>query len=277
MGIGTRIHAGRRDMKHIVMLSGGLGSWMAACRVREKIGDEQLICLFTDTSTEDDDTYRFVEDSAKNVRGELVWLRDGRNIWEVFEDKRMIGNSRIAPCSHVLKQDMSRKYLEANHSPDDTTIYLGIDWSEQHRYDRAKEKWLPWKVEAPLCDKPYLSKDNMIASARYYGMHIPKLYTLGFAHNNCGGFCVRAGQAHFAHLLKTLPETYAHHEKKEREMRNFLKKDVAIMRDRSGGKNVPLTMETFRLRVESQMTFDKDDWGACGCFTSEDTDGTATR
>lgn len=257
-------------MNHVVMLSGGLGSWMAACRVREKIGDEKLICLFTDTNTEDDDTYRFVEDSAKNVRGELVWLRDGRNIWEVFEDKRMIGNSRIATCSHVLKQDMSRKYLEANHSPDDTIIYLGIDWSEQHRYDRAKEKWLPWKVEAPLCDKPYLSKDNMIASAQHYGMHIPRLYTLGFAHNNCGGFCVRAGQAHFAHLLKVLPEVYARHEAEEEKMREFLGRDVSVMTSRRGGDSKPLTMKQFRQNIQNQCEIDLDDWGACGCFTSID-------
>lgn len=257
-------------MNHIVMLSGGVGSWMAARRVREKIGDDKLICVFTDTKTEDVDTYRFVCDSAKDVNAELEWLIDGRDIWGVFYDVRMIGNSRIAPCSHILKQEISRKHLQDNHSPDNAIVYLGIDWSEKHRYEKAKQKWLPWKVEAPLCDKPYLSKDEMIATAREHGLHIPRLYELGFAHNNCGGFCVRAGQAHFAHLLKVLPEVYAKHEAEEEKMREFLGRDVSVMTNRRGGTTKPLTMKQFRENIQNQCEIDLDDWGACGCFTSED-------
>ena len=89
---------------------------------------------------------------------------------------------------------------------------------------------------------------------------------MGFEHNNCGGFCVKAGQAQFERLLKMMPERYAYHEAKEQELREYLDKDVAIMRDRSGGKSRPLTMREFRERLEADPTlFDPSEWGSCSC------------
>lgn len=263
-------------MKHVVMFSGGIGSWAAAKRVNEmRTSNQELILLFSDvrgTSThehegEDADTYRFIVEAAANVGGELVILSDGRTIWEVFRDRRFLGNSRQANCSHELKQKPARAWLEANCDPAETTVYVGIDWQEIHRLPAIERNYKPWIAKAPLTEPPYIDKPEMIRWAELEGLTPPRLYNLGFSHNNCGGGCVRAGQAQWRRLLLVMPERYAHWEAKEQEMRDFLGREVSILRESVNGVPQPLTLRELRLRLTDQpMLFDPYDIGACGCF-----------
>lgn len=115
-----------------------------------------------------------------------------------------------------------------------------------------------------MTEAPYLGKSQMLAWLKKEGIEPPRLYGLGFPHNNCGGFCIKAGQAHFAHLLKTLPERYAFHEGKEEELRAIVG-DYSVLRDRTGGTTKTLTLRELRERIESNQTLDLFDWGGCGC------------
>lgn len=256
-------------MKHVVMFSGGLGSWAAAKRVAAAHGTDNLYLLFTDTLMEDDDLYRFISESIKKIGGKFVYLLEGRTPWEVFFDKRFLGNSLVDPCSRILKREMSKAWIEENCDPKETIIYLGIDWSEIHRYEKAKPKWLPYELEAPLCNAPYLSKEDIINLLKYDKIEPPRLYALGFPHNNCGGFCVKAGQKHFIHLLTTLPEVYQYHENKEEEIRQYLGKDVSIMREQIKGQRKNLTLRQLREQYQSGGKYDEQEWGGCGCFIDE--------
>lgn len=255
-------------MKHLVMFSGGVASWCAAKRVAERHGTEGLTLLFADTSTEDEDTYRFLEEAAANVGGILARVSDGRDIWQVFQDERFIGNSRTDPCSRILKRSISDRFRDAHFDPADTTCYVGFDWTEEHRLERLRKRCSPWRYEAPMMDAPILEKPDMLAWATREGLALPRLYALGFPHANCGGFCVKAGHAHFAHLLRVLPDRYAYHERREQETREMLgRDDIAILTDRRGGPKRPITMRQFRERLEAQGTIDEFDWGGCGCFS----------
>jgi hypothetical protein len=257
-----------KQTKHIVLFSGGVGSWAAAKRVAAQHGTDNLILLFTDTKTEDEDLYRFIQEAANNVGGKLITLADGRNVWEVFKDARFIGNTRIDPCSRILKRELAREWIESHCQASSTIVYLGIDWTEAHRADRAGAAWLPWKVESPLIDPPLLDKQQVFGHLKDEGIKPPRLYAMGFPHNNCGGFCVKAGQAQFALLLEKLPNRYAYHEEKEQEMRQFLGKDVAILRDRRGGTTKPLTLKALRLKIEKGEKV-RGGWGGCGCMLDE--------
>jgi len=260
-------------MKHVIMYSGGLGSWMAARRVIEKHGKENVILLFTDTLIEDEDLYRFLRETAENLGVKLEWIKDGRTPWEVFKDVRWIGNSRIAQCSHLLKQKVSRQWVELNFKPDEVTLYVGIDWSEIHRLPSIVKHWQPYTVQAPMTEAPYLDKQDMQRELRKVGIKVPRLYELGFAHNNCGGFCVRAGQGHFINLLKTMPERYKYHEQKEQEMREYLgRDDVSILTRTVNGKEETLTLRQLREEWESGLgkQIDLFDIGGCGCFAQYD-------
>lgn len=259
------------DVSEVVMTSGGIGSWATAKRVVEKHGAENVTLLFADTRIEDDDLYRFLRDAVDQLGAELVTVTDGRTPWQVFHDVRFLGNTRIAACSHKLKQEPCRKWLEANCDPITTTIHVGIDWTEQHRLPAIRRGYEPWQVEAPLCDPPHKLKQDLIADARAVGLDPPRLYRLGFAHNNCGGGCVRGGQAQWAHLLRTFPERYATWEREEESLRAELG-DIAILRDRTGGEVRPLTLREFRESVEAGNA-DQDeldfDWGGCGCLPGD--------
>ncbi len=266
-------------MKHVVMYSGGKGSWAAGMRVKESMspGDE-LIFLFADVKGksqsphigEDPDCYRFISESAKQIGARLVVLNTGKTIWDVFKEARFLGNSRLAKCSHELKQKPCRRWLEENTTPGDSVVYVGIDWTEIHRLEAIQAAYLPWKAEAPLTQPPYLDTPQVLSWIRETGLEPPRMYGYGFPHANCGGGCVRAGQAQFALLLKVWPDRYAEWERQEQRLRDHLGKPVSILRDQRGGETKPLTLTELRQRIESApQQLDILDWGGCGCFVDE--------
>lgn len=251
--------------RYVVMFSGGVGSWAAARRTVEAHGVDGVTLLFADTMIEDADLHRFLEEAATDVGAPLVRVADGRTPWQVFKDRRMLGNTRIAPCSVELKQRPARAWMAAN-APD-AVVVLGIDWTEEHRLAGARAGWAPWTVEAPLCDAPYTNKAAMIEELERRGIQRPALYREGFPHNNCGGGCVRAGVAHFAHLYRTRQVVFERWEAGEQELRDYLGADVSILRDRRGGRTKPMTLATLRQRLEAQPTLSpSQEWGGCGCF-----------
>lgn len=250
------------------MFSGGVGSWAAAKRVVAEHGPDDVTLLFADTLIEDPDLYRFLEEAAADVGAPLVRVADGRTPWQVFHDVRMLGNTRIAPCSRVLKQEPARKWMKEN-APD-ATVVLGLDWTEMHRLEPARKGWEPWPVEAPLCERPYRAKHDLLNDLDAAGIKRPALYQEGFVHNNCGGGCVRAGVGQFRHLYRSRPKTYAEWEKGEEEMRGYLAANVSILRDRSGGVTRPMTLRELRNRLDAEPSlFSDEDWGGCGCFVEE--------
>jgi 3'-phosphoadenosine 5'-phosphosulfate sulfotransferase (PAPS reductase)/FAD synthetase len=92
-------------MKYIISYSGGLGSFMAAYLCRERYGAENCVLLFADTNTEDEDLYRFVDETVAFLGIEFVRLdNDGKNIWDAFTAAKFMGNSRVDPCSRNLKR-----------------------------------------------------------------------------------------------------------------------------------------------------------------------------
>jgi hypothetical protein len=247
------------------MFSGGLGSYEAARRVIEKHGREAVTLLFADTMMEDSDLYRFLGEAAFSLGAEMVTIADGRTPWQVFRKERFLGNTRVDPCSKILKRQLLDKWVKERYTPDEVIRYIGIDWTEEHRFTRARERILPYKLEAPLCEPPYITKAEIITELAKSHIVPPRLYAMGFPHNNCGGFCVKAGQAQFRLLLEKFPERYAFHETQEEQIRYSLGKDVSILRDRRGGGNKPMTMREFRERVQGGKKIDTEEWGGCGC------------
>lgn len=280
----------------VVMCSGGIGSWATGRRVFDNHTgpDDTLHLLFADTMMEDEDLYRFLDDVADDLGTPITRVADGRTPWDVFRDVRFLGNSRIDPCSRILKRELLRDYIDNRFDPATTVVYLGIDWSEEHRFTKAEKFWTPWTMAAPLCDPPLRMKQEFLDDVTERGIRAPRLYDMGFAHNNCGGFCVKAGLASFALLLREMPERYAYHEQKERELQEYLGKPVTILRDRRIASRkaawdgvgemptgVPMSMQEFRERLQAEEpdVYDPLDIGGCDCFSptsediSEDDDG----
>jgi hypothetical protein len=297
------------DDQHVAMFSGGEGSWMAAKRVVQRHGPERLRLLFADPLLEDTDLYRFLIEGACNVMGvpapadlvkaassmpefheddvarvaalrdlrerttaylpQLVWLQEGRDPWAVFFNERFLGNSSMDPCSKILKRRPIDAWMAEACDPSITTMYVGIDWSEKHRYDRLRARHAEhgWTYEAPLCEPPYLSKVDFARAVRAEGIRRARLYTLGLSHNNCGGGCIKAGQGHWLRVYHALPAVFAWWEAKEQAIREYLGKSVSILTDRSGDNvKKPLTLRELRHRIENSGQVDMFDQGGCGCF-----------
>lgn len=255
---------GVKPYKHVVMFSGGICSWATAKRVVERHGKDGVVLLFADTKMEDEDLYRFLDESAKNVGVPLVKIADGRTPWEVMEKERIIGNSMVDPCSKILKRKLLDKWVKKHCSVEETTVHVGMLWDEEFRLKRLQDRVKPWRYEGVMTEKPWVTKDQMLQNLKAEGITPPRLYGMGFAHNNCGGFCIKAGQAHFANLLRTMPDRYAFHEAKEQGMRAELG-DYSILSDRKNGCKVPLSLKDFRIRLQSGGQYDLFDLGGCGC------------
>jgi hypothetical protein len=264
---------------HVVMMSSGAGSWAAAKRVVAEHGAADTVLLFADTkgfnpsehAGEDEDNYRFLRQAAANVGAPLVWLVEGRDIWQVFDDEHMIGNDRLALCSMRLKQEPARGWVEAHCDPAVTTVYLGLDWTEPHRTAANTAGWAPWPVEYPMMGEPLMERSQILDWLRSEGIRPPRLYDAGYDHANCGGFCVRMGHKQARKLLLNNPARYAYHEDRERAFRAKFQRDASVLTDRRGlapgEKRRPLTLQAFRERLGiDPYDYDHDDYGSCACF-----------
>lgn len=251
---------------HLVQYSTGAGSAEVAWRAVEKYGADRVHLLTADTLVEDEDNWRFAREVADRLGCGWTILADGRTPMQVGRDQRVVPNNQMAICSRVLKRELLRDHIDTHYDPEDAVIHLGFDWTEHHRVDAARPHWAPYPVECVLTEPPYLFKAQMLDLFRGRGIEPPRLYRYGFAHANCGGGCVRGGQAQWRLLLTVNRARYLGWETEEEQTRELLGKDVAILKDRRGGESVPLTLRSFRERLEEAPTlFDVDDWGACGC------------
>jgi hypothetical protein len=242
----------------VVQFSGGIASWAVARRVADRHGVDDLVLLFADTLIEDDDLYAFVEASAAQLGAPLVRVADGRTPWQVFEDKRLLGNSLLAPCSSVLKILPCRRWLTEHTDPARTVLYVGIDNGarDRRRAPGIAHGWRPWRVEFPLLDEPTLSKADMLAEARALGLRTPRAYELGFDHANCGQLCVRGGQKHWLRTLEHFPDRFGDYEVREQLFRQRIGKNVAILKERRAGRTLPLPLTELRRRHDAHANTD---------------------
>jgi hypothetical protein len=236
----------------VVQYSGGIGSWATAQRVAARYGTDDLVLLFADTLVEEPSLYQFLRESAAQLGAPLVSVADGRDPFQVYWDVHFLGNSRVAPCSRILKQLPARRWLTAHCDPATTTVYVGIDASEVRRIPAIRRGWSPWTVEFPLTGEPALTKEAMRAEARAVGLTPPDAYAEGFAHANCSGMCVRAGQRHWLRLLQIHPRRFRQAEEQEQRFRARFG-DVAILKQIRGGRSIPLPLAELRRRHEERL------------------------
>ena len=230
--------------KIIVAISGGKASAWCADWALKNYPKEDVILYFNDTKWEHPDLYRFLDDLSKHSNHPITWDSDGRNPEQLFYDNSALANNRMPFCSRILKAERMQKYYK-----DGDVLVFGIGADEPHRsnrivgvYQTVAVKTGKWcKLKFPLISENTTNQqiDDFLNDA---GIQEPLLYRLGFLHNNCSGGCVRAGKKHWKLLYEKLPEVYADRERVEREMREYLEKDIHFFKDE--------TLEAFRGRID---------------------------
>ena len=231
-------------MKHIVSLSGGTSSAVAADRVINRYGRDNVILWFADTKWEDEDLYRFLKDLESYWEMEIQRYVNGMNPLEVAEKAKMIPNNRMIRCSFELKIEPFTRMIKKMEKP--LTVHIGLDWSEQHRMDAPKrnyEKIDGVSLDFPLMWKPYetLKYAKVVES---WGIESPRLYKYGFPHNNCGGRCVRQGQAEWKRLKTVFPERFNQVRDWEllQQTKSETRKDKSILTRTINGNKEPITL-----------------------------------
>ena len=256
------------SITHIVSYSGGIGSAITADMICKEYGKDNVVLLFADTLIEDDDLYRFNKDVINLLGWWFGRIADGRTPWQVFNDVKFIGNSRIDPCSKILKRDLIKKWIRNNYTPDNCVIWVGIDCSEEHRLNPVVMNNLPYQYRSILIEKNmFLTPQDKLMWCEENNIEVPRLYKMGFPHNNCGGFCIKAGLTQFAKLYQLLPEVYMENEQQEQEaiknnpnLRPFLVKTI------KGVKHY-LTLKDYREQYLEDKNYEEDkyEYGGCGC------------
>ena len=252
-------------VKQIISYSGGLGSFMSAYLSKKNHGADNCVLLFADTHTEDEDLYRFLKETVAFLGINLVTLdNNGENIWDVFTRRRFMGNSRVDPCSETLKRKPLDKWVREHYTPDNSVRVVGIGPHEAHRLVRIKAAFAPWPVSAPLIDEPH-TKEQIAAVLDKAGIEPPRLYEMGFPHNNCGGFCVKTGQRQMALLLKELPEKYRWHELQQEKLFKLIGKRHGTIRITVDGELQYWGLKEFREFLEKGGKPQLYSEPGCGC------------
>ena len=263
---------------HIVNVSSGLASAEALERTIARVGIDHTIGVFADVkgnstsehAGEDADNYRFLADIERWFGIEIVRIVEGRDTWQAMFDARVItlpiGKTKVARCSIDLKRAPIDRWIAERYTPDQCVLVAGLDWSEPHRIADFEAVKAPYACWFPLNEAPYMDKCHISDKWEARGIQPPRLYEQGFSHANCGGFCVKAGQAHFALLWRVNRERYLYHAAKEAQFQAEIKPNVTILRDRRGGTTKPMSLYEFAERLERGEAYDQDEWGGCGCF-----------
>lgn len=276
-------------MLHIVNLSYGTGSYIAAKRVIAEVGADSVITVFADTKYEDEDTYAWGKAAVAKLGCKHVVISDGRDPWELFHDERFLGNSRADPCSKILKRQLSDRWLRENYQsgygPWPFVLVFGIHWSESDRWERrdretGERRGIKPRMDtqgimarAPLCEPRYLiGAAEMQAEVEADGLWTQKLYRLGFPHANCGGRCVKQGQGGWALLYRTMPERFTETMRREEEFRRWIGKDVAMCHEVVRGVKRPLPLVELKRRIDEadEMPLFDGAMGGCSCFAGDE-------
>lgn len=276
--------------KYIVNFSTGLSSFWALLRTIEAHGKENTIAVFADVrgdpdrdphaaphgtnwDGEDEDNYRFMADVEKLLDIKITRLQhpDGLGVWGAIFKKRAItipGQSTFAPCTKLLKQQTMDAFVNSIRGQVPVVQVLGLGWAEGDRIERFKSR-VDADVWFPLNEPPYVDNCHITNYLRERGIEPPRAYTQGFPHANCGGGCVKAGQAQWANLLKLNRGRYLYNEFHEDWFRSDINPNVSILSETVDGEKRALPLCEFRARLESNPdNYDKYAWGGCGCFAA---------
>jgi hypothetical protein len=253
------------ENKHVVSFSGGMGSFAEAVSCVEKFGRENVILLFADTNIEDEDLYRFKDDAVKMLQCELVTLNNGKTPFDIFKQVKLMGNTRLDPCSDLLKRKPLNEWFTLRFKPDEAHMHLGIDYTEEHRLNNVRERMAPYVYRSTLVeDQRIISKDY----SAQFGIAPPRLYSWKLGHNNCGGFCIKAGLGHYKALYDASPDRYAEFERKELEVYATIGKTNPFLRKTNNGTVRYLTLKEYREEFLSTSAISKEEmmeFGGCGC------------
>lgn len=283
-------------VRHIVSLSSGASSAVAAERVIARFGRENVDLVFADTQHEHADNYRFLNDLKKRFGGEIIRLVEGHTPEQVWDAKRLIPNDQMCPCTKALKLDEIIEHAEQRKAEGYAVVmHIGYSLKDTARPSKVAHKFPKWLVdrypgrllatatnwaqsgnayvEFPCMWAPITF--DVLETVKSWGIALPVMYAMGFTSANCSGDCPKGGVNHWRRVLTNFPAVYAAREAWETEKRkdpHF--EPYTILTRQVAGEVVNLSLEQLRLESEGKdarqmRLFDIQDDMENVCTTSE--------
>jgi 3'-phosphoadenosine 5'-phosphosulfate sulfotransferase (PAPS reductase)/FAD synthetase len=235
--------------KHAASFSGGVPSAIMVDRAIARYGRENVMIWFADVLAEDVDLYRFVDDCMNRWGGSLYVYTHGKTPLDVAQDKQMIPCDLHCPCSYDLKVKPFRSFIKAMRAL--PIVYIGLEAHETKRLISVRKSYAEAIPRAQVDYALLWESDDrsmLQICIEDMGLALPRLYVLGFKHNNCGGACVREGVKEWLRLLYFFPARFAQYEQWEEDARALggARAERSFCSVSRGGRKVPMPLSQIR-------------------------------
>lgn len=249
------------DLRCCVHVSGGNGSAAMLFRCLEWFGKDRVSAVFADTNSEHPDLYRFLDDVERAAGIPIVRLKDGRNIWDVFDKTGILRIVKSNACKASI--ELKRKPLDDySDGLGPSVTAIGFDFTEPERIAGLLK--LKDGMIFPLAVRPFLAECDFRKILEGKGIAPSTLYGEGFIHNNCGGGCILAGLGQWAHYYKKHPERFAEDEAREKVF--YERTGFTVLRDQRGGETKSFTLTQLREAVDSGVHYPMEKAPMCACM-----------
>ena len=195
----------------VVWFSCGAASAVAGKFAVKKYENCEIV--YCDTGGEHESNKKFLKDCEKWIGKNITILKNEKyeDHFDVFEKEKYLYGNFGARCTLELKKKLRIKYQK----PDDTHIF-GYTLDEKNRAEKFEthnpELFVDW-----ILIENGVSKENCLGILWQSGIKLPKMYDLGYNHNNCIG-CIKGGMGYWNKIRKDFPEYYDRMSKIERKI-----------------------------------------------------------
>jgi hypothetical protein len=218
-----------KSIKHIICYSGGHSSALVAIEVVKKYGNENVILLNHNISSnvENEDIKRFKMEIAAYLKLPITYANNPK--WEIKDqfdiciDAKGFKFGNNVMCTYLLKTLPFEKYLTENFADKNCILYYGFDKNEIHRIQRRSsilgEKG--YKTDYPLA-----LWNRTIETTNEIGIKPPNTYSV-WKHANCTG-CLKAGKQHWYLVYLHRPDIWEKAKKAEDELGYSIIKNIYL-------------------------------------------------
>lgn len=204
-------------MRRVIAFSNGASSAVMTKLATQRY--DNTVIVYCDPGGEHESNKRFLRDCEQWIGQPIIVLKNQKYVdhFDVFRQKRYIAGVKGAACTKRLKIDLKRKFSE----PDDIHLlgYTIEEVKRAKRFDDRHSELTEW-----LLINENITKADCLGLLSKAGIELPKMYELGYNHNNCIG-CCKGGMGYWNKIRIDFPENFKIMAEIERDLNYSVCKD----------------------------------------------------
>jgi len=198
-------------MRRVISFSCGASSAVLAKMATQRYNN--TVVVYCDPGGEHESNKRFLKDIETWIRQPIVVLKNPKYVdhFDVFRKEKYIAGVKGAACTKRLKVDLKRQFSE----PDDIHFfgYTIEEVKRAEKFDQRHSELTEW-----LLINEGITKADCLGLLWRAGIELPKMYKLGYKHNNCIG-CCKGGKGYWNKIRIDFPNNFETMARIERELK----------------------------------------------------------